>query len=139
MLVRAHSLPENEEDAVDFPYHLPTLLEEGGVKYCLQNQGDMEAMNARNIPFLAGTAKAYGLTTEQAIRSISLSTCEIIGIDKEYGSLEEGKSATLFVSAGDALDMRSNLVTLILIRGQFSSNENFQNELFEKYKKKYKQ
>lgn len=138
MLQRTHSLPENEDDAVDLPYHLPKLLQDAGVQFCLQNEGDMEAMNTRNLPFQAGTAKAYGLTEEQAIRSISLSTCEIIGIDKEYGSIEEGKSATLFVSAGNALDMRTNIVTLIAIRGQLSSTGNFQQELYEKYSQKYK-
>lgn len=137
MLVRTHSLPENEEDAVDLPYHLPALLQEEGVKFCLQNEGEMEAMNARNIPFQAGTAMAYGLSEEQAIRSVSLSTCEIVGIDQHYGSIEEGKSATLFVSQGNALDMRTNLVSLALIRGQFMSISNFQQELYEKYSKKY--
>jgi imidazolonepropionase-like amidohydrolase len=113
-------------------------LQDAGVQFCLQNEGDMEAMNTRNLPFQAGTAKAYGLTEEQAIRSISLSTSEIIGIDKEYGSIEEGKSATLFVSAGNALDMRTNIVTLIAIRGKLSSTGNFQQELYEKYSQKYK-
>lgn len=137
MLVRTHSLPENEEDPVDMAYRLPSLLQEGGVKFCLQNHGDMEAMNARNLPFQAGTAMAYGLTEEQAVSSISLNTCEIVGIDKEYGSIEPGKSATLFVSEGNALDMRTNQVTLVLIRGQFSDTGNFQKDLFEKYSNKY--
>lgn len=137
MLTRTHSLPENEDDAVDFPYHLPALLQEAGVKFCLQNEGDMEAMNARNLPFQAGTAMAYGLTEEQAVQCISLSACEILGIDKEFGSVEEGKSATLFVSEGNALDMRTNQVTLILIRGEFVSTANFQQDLYEKYSKKY--
>ena len=81
MLVRPHSLPMNEEDDVDLPYKLPALLQKGDVKFCIQNSGNMEAMNARNIPFLAGTAMAYGLTEEEAIRSVSLSSCEILGID----------------------------------------------------------
>jgi hypothetical protein len=129
MLVRTHSLPENEEDAVDLPYRLPFLL---------QNSGDMETMNARNLPFQAGTAMAYGLTEEEAIRSISLSACEIVGIDKNYGSIEEGKSATLFVSNGNALDMRTNNVSFALIRGKFMSTDNFQKDLYKKYSKKYK-
>lgn len=137
MIIRPHSLPENEEDDVDLPYKLAALLQAGGVKFCIQNEGDMEAMNARNIPFLAGTAMAYGLTEEQAIRSVSLSSCEIMGIDKEYGSVEKGKSATLFVSKGNALDMRTNDVTLALIDGKFVSMSNSQTELYEKYKAKY--
>lgn len=137
MLPRVHSLPENEGDAVDLPYQLPFLLQKAGVKFCLQNEGDNEAMNVRNLPFLAGTAMAHGLTEEEAIRCISLSACEIVGIDKQYGSIEEGKKATLFASKGSALDMRSNQLTTILIDGTFSSTSNFQSELYLKYKKKF--
>lgn len=137
MLLRPHSLPENEEDDVDLPFKLASLLQEGGVQFCIQNAGDMEAMNARNIPFLAGTTMAYGLTEEEAIRAVSLSSCEIMGIDKRYGSVEKGKSATLFVSAGDALDMRTNNVIVALIDGVFVPLTNAQTELYEKYKKKY--
>lgn len=137
MLVRLHSLPQHKDDPVDLVYRLPFLLQQAGVKFCLQNEGDMEAMNARNIPFLAGTAYSYGLTEEEAIRSVSLSACEILGIEKLYGSIEEGKSATFFVSNGPALDMMTNQVTLILINGTFVPVTNFQTELYEKYKKKY--
>lgn len=137
MLLRLHSLPQHKDDPVDLVYRLPFLLQQAGVKFCLQNEGDMEAMNARNIPFLAGTAYAYGLTEEEAVRCVSLSACEILGIDKLYGSIEEGKSATLFVSNGPALDMMTNQVTLILINGTFVPVTNFQTDLYEKYKKKY--
>jgi imidazolonepropionase-like amidohydrolase len=139
MLTRVHSLPELDEDAVDLPFKLPFLLNQQGIKFCLQNSGDMETMNARNIPFLAGTAMAYGLTEEEALRAISLSTCEILGIDKKFGSIEVGKSATLFVSVGPALDMRTNKVSLILVNGKFESVTNFQTELYNKYKKKYEE
>jgi imidazolonepropionase-like amidohydrolase len=137
MLMRVHSLPENEDDAIDLPYRLPALLQEMGVLFCLQNQGDMETMNARNLPFQAGTAMAYGLTEEQAVRSISLSACEIMGFDKNYGSIEVGKSATLFVSEGNALDMRTNNLILGLINGIFIPTGNFQQDLYEKYSQKY--
>lgn len=137
MVVRPHSLPMNEEDDVDLPYKLATLLQAGNVKFCIQNAGGMEAMNARNIPFLAGTAMAYGLTEEEAIRSISLSSCEILGIDKMYGSVEVGKSATLFVSDGSALDMLTNNIALGMIDGIFMSIENMQTDLWKKYVGKY--
>lgn len=137
MVVRPHSLPENEEDAINHPYKLPKLLRDGGVKFCIQNEGDMEAMNARNLPFLAGTAMAYGLSEEDAVASISLWSCEIMGIDKRYGSVEKGKSATFFVSEGNALDMMTNNMVLGVVNGQLIQPDNFQNELMEKYSKKY--
>jgi imidazolonepropionase-like amidohydrolase len=137
MLRRLHSLPQQEEESPDLMYRIPGLLQRAGVSFCLQNEGDMEAMNARNIPFLAGTAMTYGLTEEQAIRSVSLSACEILGIDKHFGSVEKGKSATLFVSNGNALDMRTNQVTLLLIDGTIVPTDNFQSDLFKKYTNKY--
>ncbi len=137
MLGRVHKLPELEDEPVDLPYKLPFLLYQQGILFCLQNQGDMEAMNARNLPFQAGTAMAYGLKEEEAVRSISLSTCEILGIADKYGSLEVGKSATLFVSQGNALDMRTNKVTLIMRDGVTVPLVNFQEDLYLKYKKKY--
>lgn len=137
MLQRLHSLPEHEDDPVDLPYSLPRLLKEQNIAFCLQNEGDMEAMNARNLPFLAGTAQAYGLSEEEAISAVSLWSCQIMGIDKRYGSLERGKSATLFVSKGDALDMRNNQVFLAMIDGKFVDLSNHQRELYEKYKRKY--
>lgn len=137
MLQRPHSLPENEGDDVDLPYKLPKLLMDGGVKFCIQNEGDMEAMNARNIPFLAGTARTYGLSEEEAISAVSLWPCEIMGMDKSYGSVEEGKVATLFISDGDALDMMSNNVSTAIVGGSFMSLTNRQRELYLKYKEKY--
>lgn len=137
MLGRVHDLPQRESDDIHLPFKLPYLLQKAGVTFCLQNAGDMEAMNARNIPFLAGTARAYGLTTEEAITAISLSSAKIIGVDKLYGSVEEGKMATLFISKGDALDMSSNKITTVLVDGNFMDLTNRQEELYQKYKRKY--
>ena len=52
-------------------------------------------------------------------------------------SLEVGKKATFFVSAGNALDMISNDVLLIFFDGQSKSTSNFQKELYLRYKHKY--
>ena len=137
MLRRIHSLPENDDDPVDQSFKLPSLLKKEGILFSIQNAGDMEAMNARNLPFQAGTATAYGLSEEEAIESISLSPCKIMGIDKKYGSIEKGKSATLFVSEGHALEMKTNMVTLILLNGKITSTINFQFDLYKKYSEKY--
>lgn len=137
IIARVHDLPERPEDDVDLPYKLPYLLHKAGVLFCLNNEGDMEAMGARNLPFLAGTAAAYGLTKEQALRSITLNTAKILGIDKSTGSIETGKDATFFISTGDALDMKSNHVERAFVKGNSIDLDNDQNMLYEKYKKKF--
>jgi hypothetical protein len=138
MLNRIHGLPENDTDPVDLPYCLPKLLQDGEVLFCLQPHGDMEAMNARNLPFLAGTAWAYGLTEEQAIASISKNVCDITGIGKNYGTIEEGKSATFFISKGNALEMRTHQVTWAFVNGENVDLANFQEELYKRYTQKYR-
>lgn len=134
---RVHDLPDYAEDDVDLPFKLPSLLQKAGVLYCLNNEGDMEAMGTRNLPFMAGTAAAYGLTKEQALKAITINTAKILGIDKTTGSIEVGKDANFFISLGDALDMKTNNVQYAFIKGKLIDLNNEQKELYEKYKKKY--
>ncbi len=138
MLSRLHSLPSREDDLTFLPYQMPSLLKAQGIPFCIQNDGDMQPMNTRNLPFQAGTTMAYGLTAEEALKSVSLSVCQIMGIDKDYGTLESGKKATFFVSKGPALDMRTNQLTTILVDGRLVSTTNFQEQLYLKYRQKYK-
>lgn len=137
VLRRVHELPLREDDAVDLPYRLPSLLAEKGVLFCLQNNGSMQAMGTRNLPFYAGTAAAYGMDREEALRSITLNAAKILGIEKEVGSLEVGKFATFFVSEGDALDMRTNKLTVAFINGKIIDLSSHQKELYERYMNKY--
>jgi len=137
VLDRLHNLPQFEEDDVNEPYKLPKKLEDAGVLYCLSMHGEMEAMNSRNLPFQAGTARAYGLENEEAIIAITLSPAKILGIDDVLGTVEEGKIATFFISDGDALDMKSNNVVMAMIAGRFLNLNNKQKQLYETYSNKY--
>jgi hypothetical protein len=136
MLNRLHDLPDLPEAETDLIFKLPFLLQKDSVLFCLQNQGDMEAMNARNLAFLAGTAAAYGLTKEQALQSVTLSSAKILGIDNLVGSIETGKLASLVVSEGDILDMKTNKVILAYVNGRSIKLSNFQNDLNKKYSEK---
>ncbi len=137
ILQRIHSLPSRTEEDIDQPFKTPAQLSAAGILYCLSNEGDMEVMGARNLPFQAGTSAAYGLTKEQALMSITLNSAKILGIDKTCGTLEEGKDAILFISAGDALDMRTNNIDKAYIRGVEVDLNNSQKDLCNKYMEKY--
>ncbi len=137
ILNRVHSLPNSEDDDYDLPYKLPGLLTKNGVVVALNAQGGMERMNSRNLPFYAGTTSAYGLTDEEALQLITLNPAKILGIDKKYGSLEVGKSATLFISEGNALDMRTNVLSKAFIDGRDISLETHQTKLWKRYMHKY--
>ena len=133
MINRLHDLPELPEADTDISFKLPYLLQKDSVLFCLQNQGDMEAMNSRNLPYHAGTAAAYGLSKEQALQSITLNTAKILGVDSLIGSLEQGKLASIVISNGDVLDMKSSSIALVFINGKSIKVSNFQNDLNKKY------
>jgi hypothetical protein len=137
VLMRVHSLPNSDDDDYDLPYKMAKLLVDKGVLVSLEVSGDMERMNSRNLPFYAGTTVAHGLTKEQALQLITLNPAKILGIDAIYGTLEAGKSATLFISEGDALDMRTNIISHAFIDGRLLSLETHQTELWKRYSEKY--
>lgn len=138
ILRRLHTLPLRDDDDVDLPYRLPALLKERGIRFTLSYTGDKERTGVRNLPFVAGTAAAYGLTKEEALASITLDAARILGIDSLCGSLSIGKHATLFVSTGDALDMRTNNVVHAFIQGRHISLDDHQKALFRQYSERYK-
>ncbi|WP_088843726.1 amidohydrolase family protein [Hymenobacter gelipurpurascens] len=139
VLSRIHALPRREGDDYDLPYKLPSLLQQAGVRFCLDYEGDQETSGSRNLAFIAGTAAGHGLTKEQALTAVTLSPAQILGLDKDYGSLEAGKSATLVVSRGDLLDMRTNDVTQAYIDGRAFRLDTKQTYLRDKFKTKYGQ
>ncbi|MEM6321005.1 MAG: amidohydrolase family protein [Bacteroidota bacterium] len=129
-------VPQRTNIAIDLPYELPHLLTQKGVMVSLSNEGKM-AGNARNLPFFAGTAVAYGMDKEEALKTITSNTAEALGIADRVGTLTVGKDATLFVSEGDALDYNGNILNLAFISGKEVTLSGRQQELYERFSAKY--
>ena len=137
LIQRVHSTPERDDEDYDLPYKLAKLLVDEGILVALQTSGQMEGMNTRNLPFYAGQVAAQGLSKEKALQLITENAAKILGIDANYGTLETGKSATLFICEGDALDMRTNILSFAFIDGREISLETHQTKLWKRYSKKY--
>lgn len=135
---RVHRTPNSDDDDYDLPFKLAKMLVDKGVLVGLENSGQMERANARNLPFQAGTLVAHGMDKEEALKLITSNTAKILGIDDRLGTLEVGKDATLFISEGDALDMRTNILTHAFIEGREISLESHQTKLWKRYSEKYK-
>ncbi|WP_129715595.1 amidohydrolase family protein [Pedobacter sp. SYP-B3415] len=129
-----HSLPANNDDDVNMPYKNAARLANAGLTVVLSIEGYWQQ---RNLPFMAGTAAAWGMDREKAVSAVTLNTAKILGIDKTAGSLEAGKDATLFVSAGDALDMKTNKVEKAFIQGRDINLDNLHKQLDKKFSDKY--
>ena len=140
LLNRPHSLPNRADDDIDLPYKLPAILQKAGILVGLNYEGDMEAMGSRNLPFVAGSAAAYGapygLTKEDALKMVTSNTARILGIDNQVGTLEVGKEATIIVSGGDILDMKSSKIELAFIKGKKLLLNDKQKALYDKFKQK---
>ena len=133
------SLPYRRFEDYDQAYKTPSILYEKGVQFCISQYGFAgSAYQARNLPYQASMAASYGLPKEAALRSITLSAAEILGIDKKVGSLETGKDATLFISNGDPLEIRTNILQAY-IQGKKVDMGDRHKSLYSKYKEKYRQ
>ncbi len=134
ILDRLHELPLHDDDDVNQPYKTPSILQKAGVQFALSMEGFWQV---RNLPFVAGTATAYGLTKEEALAAITSSPAAILGIEDKAGTIEVGKSASLIVSSGDVLDMRTSNIEQAFINGRPVDLNNKQKDLYNKYKQKY--
>jgi len=82
----------------------------------------------------AGNAVSYGMTWDQALRSVTAAPAQIFGVADRYGSLETGKVANVVVWTGDPFEFSTG-VEHVLIRGKEIPLRSRQTELFERYKK----
>ncbi len=137
LIPRPHRLPDSNDADVKQPFRLAKMLMDKELTVGIEHEGQMERMNTRNLPFYAGHFVAYGLTKEQALQMITQNAAKILGIDDMTGTLEVGKDATLFISEGDALDMRTNILSHAFIQGRAISLETHQTKLWKRYMDKY--
>lgn len=133
---RIHALPGMEWHDVDAPFKMPFLLQQAGLEVGIGG-GDTELHRQRNLPFYAGTAAAHGFDREAALSLVTLNNARILGVDDRVGTLEAGKDATLFISIGDALDMRTSQVLGAYIQGRDIDLFGTQQELYERFRERY--
>lgn len=89
-------------------------LLQAGVKFAFQS-GGMQNIN----DFLTNAKKSIdgGLDKNAAVRAMTLSAAEILGIDNRLGSIETGKIANLVVSRGDVF-AKDKTVTHVFVDGK---------------------
>ena len=131
-----YRLPQRRFSPYDEPFTLPAKLYEAGVRFAIATGDGFYA--ERNLPYHAGTAAAYGLPHDEALRSITLSAAEILGIADRVGSLEPGKDATLIVTDGDPLEIPTS-VERAFIQGRTVDLTSRHTQLRDKYRERYRQ
>ena len=111
------------------------LLQQAGVKVILigNGSGDETTFNVRNLKYDAGVAVAFGMKWEDALRSITLTPAEVLGVANRIGSLQPGRDANVVVWSGDPFEFATR-AERVLIRGREITGPSRQDELMERYK-----
>jgi len=105
------SIPTRGSDRYDAAYTNPGKMHAAGVKVAIRTN---DTENVRNLPFNAGFAAAYGMGKEEALRAVTIVPAEIFGVADRLGSIEQGKSATLFVSDGDPFETKTQIMHVFI-------------------------
>jgi imidazolonepropionase-like amidohydrolase len=126
--------PSRRHEPYDTAYTTARKLHEAGVSFAISTGGStFGAANTRNLPYHAAMAASFGLDREEALRAVTLNPARILGVAKDLGSIEPGKSASLVVTDGDLLEIRTQ-VKMVFIDGKQVDTMNKHRKLYEKYK-----
>jgi len=138
ILLGVQVTPRRRFEPIHIPYKLPALLHEAGVHFCISlDPGYPMDGHVRTLPDEAMRAVSWGLSKDHALRSITLSAAEILGVDDKIGSLEPGKDATFFIAESEPLTQTTNPMKAF-IQGREVDLSDRQKDLWEKYKEKYR-
>jgi imidazolonepropionase-like amidohydrolase len=136
LLTEVIGSPERDWEAYDAVYSLPARLHRAGVKFAIA--GSSSAPYENRLPYEAGAAIAFGLPEEAALRAVTLSPAEFLGIQDRVGSLEVGKDATLLITTGSPLEYAST-VERAFIQGRDIDLQDVHRQFFAKYMEKIEQ
>lgn len=134
-----HRPPLRRWEPYSTPSENPVRLHEAGVKVAIANMGGtFVAPLERNLPYEAAEAVAWGLDPKEAIRMITLYPAEILGIADRVGSIDVGKDATLIITDGNPLDIRTQVLRAF-VQGREIDLSSRHTMLYEKYRERLRQ
>ncbi len=126
--------PSKEDDAYDRMLTQPEELQAAGVKIAFAS---FDNSFARRLGQQAANAVAHGLPYDEGLKAVILYPAQIFGLEAQLGTVETGKVASLIVTNGDPLEVTTD-VRYLFIKGQLTSTDNMQRDLYQKYLKRPK-
>ena len=103
----------------------PFVLHRAGIRFALQPREDrtfnrgpsFSRRGEYHLWYQASTLVKFGIPRKEALRAITLTPAEILGLEHRLGSIDEGKDANITIFSGDPLDARS-WVEVVLVEGR---------------------
>ena len=99
----------------ELSFDTPKAFHEAGAKFAIQT--DAVGSSIAFLPLCAGMAVKHGLPYDEALKAITITPAEILGVADRVGSLEKGKDADLRILDGDPLELRTK-VEMVIIDGE---------------------
>ena len=90
------------------------LLAEAGVRFALQTGYEGYVPKTRVLLFEAAIAAAHGLGLEGALRAITVSPAEILGIDDRVGALKRGMDGDVALFNGDPFEYTTQICAVVI-------------------------
>jgi hypothetical protein len=131
----AYELPTRPDEPYDSNFSSAGVMAKAGVNLAFTDGSN--ASFARNLPHQAAAAVAFGFPREKAVAAMTLEPARILGVADHVGSLEPGKDATLIVTDGDILDLRTRVLAAWL-DGRPLDLTDKQKRLYERYRNRPK-
>ncbi len=135
VLLRAtQNMPATEDDPYYRAFNNAAELYQGGVRFAMTGWASAGPNPpSRTLPYEAANAVKFGLPHDEAIKSITRYPAEILGLGADLGTVEEGKIANLIVTDGDPLEIRTQVLH-VLIDGRPVDMDNKHKRLYERYR-----
>jgi imidazolonepropionase-like amidohydrolase len=92
---------------------------------------------ARDLPYHAAQAIAFGYPEEEALKGLTLYPAQLLGMDGRLGSIAPGRDATLFICDGSLFDIRCN-VQRMWLAGREISLQSRHTRLYDRYRRRPK-
>ena len=125
-------MPTGADDPYDVVYRTPAILHQKGVVFAMSTLAQ-RLSDPRLLAYYAGNAVAHGLPHDVALRSVTLTPAEFLGVADRLGSIDKGKIANLVVATGDIFEYRTE-VKYVFINGQMVGPDTKDLRLYEKYR-----
>ena len=103
--------PSRNSDKYDVGYTNAGQMQKAGIRVAIRTN---ETENVRNLPYNAGFAATYGMGFKEAFRAVTIVPAELFGVGDQYGSLEKGKVANLFITDGDPFETKTQVQHLFI-------------------------
>ena len=93
------------------------VMSDAGIPVAICSSFEGYVPKTRVIRWEAAIGMVYGLGFDRALKTITLDAAQILGIDKDYGSIEQGKVADLVLYDGDPFEHATH-VTKVIVGGR---------------------